>query len=172
MSATFSGAFAIGASIPARGTAASDCVCPPVESVTLTAGSVDRPSDAPTASHEAADAGVATVPKRAPVGPSLPAAAMTSAPALAAPSAASASGVSPNAANGSETGATITCAWSERSPSPFGSSARSMPASSEDVEPTSTPRSIAMTWIGRIFAPGATPPSPAGPPAPAMMPAM
>ena len=51
---------------------------------------------------------MAIVPKRAPVGPSLPAAAITREPARAAPSAASASGVSPNAANGSETGATIT----------------------------------------------------------------
>jgi hypothetical protein len=108
MSAMPRGVLAIGASMPASGTAGSVCVWPPVPNVTLTAGSVDRPSDAPTASHEAADAGVATVPKRAPVGPSFPAEATTSAPAWAAPSAASASGVSPNAANGSETGATIT----------------------------------------------------------------
>ena len=158
--------------MPASGTASSDWDELPVSTLTETAGSVLRPSVAPTASQEAADAGVATVPKRAPVGPSLPDAATTSAPARAAPSAASASGVSPNAAKGSATGATITFAWSERLPSPFGSSARSMPASSEEVEPTSTPRSIAMTWTGRIFEPGATPPSPSGPPAPAMMPAM
>ena len=143
-----------------------------MSSVTEAAGSVLRPSEAPTASQDAAEAGVATVPKRAPVGPSLPAAATTSEPARAAPSAARASGVSPKAANGSETGATMTFAWSARLPSPFGSSARSMPASSDDVEPTSTSRSIAMTCSGRIFAPGATPPSPAGPPAPAMIPAM
>ena len=145
---------------------------PFVPSATLTSAATERPSLAPTASQPGEAAGEAIVPKRPPVAPSLPAAATSTAPARSTPSAATVSADAPKAANGSASGARITFAWSERLPSPFGSSARSRPASSVAVVPMSAPCCISSTWIGTSEACGATPCRPAGPPRPLTIPAI
>ena len=80
--------------------------------------------------------------------PSLPAAATSTAPSALDAVCATVSAEAPKAANGSASGARITSAWSERLPSPLGSSARSMPASSVAVVPMSAPCCISSTWIG------------------------
>ncbi len=161
-----------GDSAPASGMSCSSLSTLSVVNVTPTRGSAVRPSLAPTASQPGEAAGVAIVPKRAPVGPSFPAAATSTAPARSAPSAAIVSGEAPKAANGSATGARITSAWSERLPSPFGSSARSTPASRVAVVPLRLPCCSSITWIGSSFASGATPCRSAGPSRPATMPAI
>ena len=74
--------------------------------------------------------GPATEPNDGPAPPSLPAGATSNVPRSSAPCAALASGPSVNAAYGSTTPVTATRTASCASPSPFGSTARSSPASS------------------------------------------
>src|SRR6185503_4563471 len=111
-----------------------------------------------------------------PAGPSLPPGATTSVPSASAPLPALASGLSGNEAYGSTTPTSATRAASCASPSPFGSTAASSPASTWSVRPyTDTPPSASgcqpATLIGINDAPGATPWRPSGPRTPTTRPA-
>ena len=121
-------------------------------------------------------AGSGDAPEPGPAAPSFPAGATTSVSSASAPSDAVCSGASGKEANGSTTptSAIRTASWA--SPSPFGSTAASRPASTWSVRPyTDTPPSESgcqpATRIGRIDAPGATPWIPAGPRTPTTRPA-
>ena len=167
---------------PVGGTAPPSGVSPdaktrrPERRRTCTVGLRRRESAAATPSAPAAPPGAATLPNPGPAAPSFPAGATTSVSRARAPSDAVCSGASGKEANGSTTptSAIRTASWA--SPSPFGSTAASRPASTWSVRPyTDTPPSESgcqpATRIGRIDAPGATPWIPAGPRTPATRPA-
>ena len=118
---------------PASGTSRSSSTESPARTTSRTSVVAGRASTAPTASAAGEPAGPPTLPNAGPAGPSFPAAATVSVSSRWAPSTARASGLSLNAAKGSTSGTSAIRAASWASPSPFGSTARSRPASSWSV---------------------------------------